>query len=164
MGVANKVHAHTILENELMLNLSSGVDETLRTMAQVSSIFEPSFSGINWVAPCEYSVYLDISSPPTVGQIRLHFSFNALVGLYKGMIGDTNPPDIKEVIDILGEISNVSYGLAKGKLNREGYSLGMSLPHPGKTSDLPLLESERPSMIIPFNVFNETCYIQLVIL
>lgn len=164
MATELDLHSHPVLENELLLNLSNGVDETLQTLAQVSILFEKSFSDKNWSPPCEYSVYLDIQSPPAVGQIRLHFSLKALSDLYKNMLGDNTPPDHSQVVDVLGEISNVSYGLAKCKLNREGYSLGMALPHPGKTQDLPVVLSDRPNMVIPFKVFNETCYIQIVIL
>lgn len=164
MSAAQHLHLHPVLENELLLNLSNGVDETLRTMAQITCIFERSFDAINWSSSCEYTVYLEINSGPTNGQIRFHFSYSALTRIYQGMVGDTKPPDLSEIIDVLGELSNVSYGIAKGKLNREGYSLGMALPHPGKNEDTPLLLSGRPNMIIPFTVFNETCYIQIVIL
>lgn len=164
MGAPNlTIFDHPVLENELMINLSNGVDETLQTMARINSIFERSFSDKNWKSPCEYSVYLEIQSLPARGQIRLHFSYQALLHLYQGMIGDGNP-DHAEVVDCLGEVSNVSYGLAKGKLNREGYSLGMALPHSGKTVDLPQLLTERPNLVTPFKIFNETCYIQIVIL
>lgn len=164
MSAALNLHIHPVLENTLMLNLSNGIDETLRTLAQATCIFERSFNAINWNTPCEYSVYLEIKSAATNGQIRFHFTYNALSGLYQGMIGDKTPPAPKDAIDVLGELSNVCYGIAKGRLNREGYSLGMALPHPGKSAELPQLNSGRPNMIIPFKVFNETCYIQIVIL
>ncbi len=164
MGAAVNIYSYPILENELMLNLASGVDETFQTMAHTNSIFEKAFTDKNWKAPAEYSVYLDFQTLPAKGQIRFHFTQNALVSLYNAMMGCTGVPDMVEVIDVLGEISNVCYGLAKGKLNREGYALGMALPHPGKTSDLPEFTSDRPNMVIPFRVFNEICYIQVVIL
>ncbi len=164
MGAALHLHIHPVLENTLMLNLSNGIDESLREMAHATCIFERSFNAINWKNPCEYSVFLEIKSGNIAGQIRFHFSYKALAGVFHGMIGGTAPPAIAEIVDVLGELSNVCYGIAKGKLNREGYSLGMSLPRAGKSTDLPSLESGRPNMIIPFNVFNETCYIQIVIL
>lgn len=164
MGAAVQLYIHPVLENTLMLNLSNGIDESLRTMAHATSIFERSFNAINWKSPCEYSVYLEIKSGNITGQIRFHFTYKALSGIYQGMVGDPNPPVVTDVIDVLGELSNVCYGIAKGRLNREGYSLGMALPHAGKSADVPPPESGRPNMIIPFKVFNETCYIQIVIL
>ena len=163
MGVAN-IHMHPILENTLMLNLSNGVDETLRTMAQVSCVFERSFNAINWKASGDYSVYLEIKTSDVTGQIRFHFPYNALIGIWQAMTGEKTVPGEPDIIDVVGELSNVCYGIAKGRLNREGYSLGMALPNPGKSVNLPLLESGRPNMIIPFKVFSETCYIQIVIL
>lgn len=164
MGAALNLHIHPVLENTLMLNLSNGIDESLRTMAHATCIFERSFNAMNWINFCEYSVYLEIKSGDISGQIRFHFTYKALAGIYHGMVGDNTPPVISDVTDVLGELSNVCYGIAKGRLNREGYSLGMALPHAGKSADLPPLESGRPNMIIPFTVFNETCYIQIVIL
>lgn len=164
MSAAVNLHSNPYLMNELTIYLSYGVDETLQTMAHVSTVFEKSFNSQNWIPPVDYSVYLDIASPPSVGQIRFHFSLRALKELYKNMMQEEADPDIKMVVDCLGELSNVSYGLAKGKLNREGYLLGMALPHPGKTADLPAVKSDCSQVVIPFKIFNETCYIQIVIL
>lgn len=158
------LHSHPHLENELKVYLSTGVDETLQTMAHVSSIFEKSIEDENWKSPCELSVYLEIQTPPVKGQIRFHFSQTVLENIYKNMMNEEATPDYGQVVDILGELSNVSYGLCKGKMNREGYSLGMALPHPGKTKDLPEVIATRSRTVIPFKVFNETCYIEILIL
>lgn len=164
MGAAAKeLNSHPFLDSEVMKNLSSGVDETLQMMASVSSIFEKAFAEKNWKPPADVSVYLEVQSPPSFGQIRFHFSRKALNEIYKNMMNE-EATDLKQIVDCVGEVSNVSYGYAKSKLNREGYSLGMALPRPGKTEDLPDVKSDYPHLIIPFKVFNETCYIQIVIL
>lgn len=163
-AAAKDLNTHPFLEHEVMINLSNGVDETLQMMASVASIFEKAFIEENWKPPADVSVYLEVQSPPSFGQIRFHFSRKALNELYKRMMNEEAAPDLKQIVDCVGEVSNVCYGYAKSKLNREGYSLGMALPRPGKTEDLPHVESKHPHMIIPFKVFNETCYIQIVIL
>lgn len=158
------IYPNCLLNDSVVISLSHGVEETLLAMAQVTGIFEKSFMQDNWKSPCELSVYLEIESLPAKGQIRFHFSQQVLCELYKKMMNEEAAPSLDEVVDCLGEFSNVCYGAAKSKLNRVGYSLGMALPHPGKTDDLPNVSSSYPHIVIPFKIFNEICYIQIVIL
>ena len=164
MGVAKISSLHPFMNSEVIVNISNGVIETLKTMAQVSGLFEKSYVERNWKAPTEVSVYIALESPPCYGQVRFHFSKNVIKQLHKKMMNEEVAPDSNEIIDCIGELSNMCYGYAKAKLNRQGYQLRMALPHPGKTEDLPPLISKHPHIIIPFKVFNEICFIEIVIL
>ncbi len=76
---------------------------------------------------------------------------------------DVNTPDA-ELLDCLGEVCNQAYGVAKRNLNLDGYSFQMTSPHPIMTQQIASLESKFPSIVVPFKLFDELCYIQLVIL
>lgn len=164
MSTAPKIPVeHPFLNRDVILNFSNGVVETLETMAGVKSEFEKAFVEKNWKPQNDISVYLDLSSEPFVGQIRFHFNKFALAKLYEKMMGSPVDPDSPEILDCLGELSNMCYGYAKGKLNEKGFSLKMTLPHPCKTVDLPEAVSHHPQIVIPFKVFSESCQIQIVI-
>ena len=152
------------LEDNLMINLSNGVGETLQKMANVECTFEKAFTDKTWTPPEGFSVFLDVESPPSHGQIRFHFSHKALIKLYNNIMNETSVPVESEVLDCLGEFSNVSYGVAKRKLNGDGFSLNMALPHASTSKDIPNVVSTKPKTIIPFNIFEEKCYIEVVIL
>ena len=61
------------LEDNLRINLSNGVDETIHKMANAECVFEKTFTNKDWSPPKGYSVLLEIQSPPSKGQIRFHF-------------------------------------------------------------------------------------------
>lgn len=165
MNTAPKIASgHPFLNSAIVTNLANGVVTTLHAMAKVTSIFEKTFVEKNWKAPGEVSVFIDLQSPPSFGQVRFHFSRKVLAQLYKNMMNEEIDLDSDDLADCLGEISNVCYGYTKGELNKQGYALKMALPNPGKTVDLPELISHYPHIIIPFTVCEETCYIQIVIL
>ena len=77
-------------------------------------------------------------------------------------MNETTKPNGSQVMDCLAEISNVTYGLTKIKLNQEGFNLNMALPFAGKTEDIPGTPGNKT--VIPFKVFDETCFIEVVIL
>lgn len=164
MSTAPKIPAeHPFLNREVILNISNGVIETLQTMAGVKSEFEKAFTEKNWKPNNDVSVFLDLTSEPFTGQIRFHFNKIALSKLYEKLLGTPINADAPEVLDCLGEVSNMCYGFAKAKLNEKGYKLQMTIPHPCKTEELPEVVSAHPHIIIPFKVFNEACQIQVVI-
>lgn len=164
MGASPSSSLHPLMNSEVIENISNGVELTLKAMAQVSGLFEKSYVEKNWKAPTEVSVYIELDSPPCCGQVRFHFSRNVLRQLHKLIMNEDVSADSDEVLDCVGEISNICYGYAKSKLNLQGYRLQMALPHPSKTEDLPQVISEHPHIIIPFRVLNETCFVEIVIL
>ena len=164
MSAALKISLeHPFSSSNVLTSLTCGVDETLKIMAKAAVLFEKSFTEINWRSPTDISVYLEIQSLPSLGQIRFHFTSNVLGEVYKQMMGEEEAADMPLLIDCLGELANVCYGNVKSKLNSQGYALKMSLPHASKTADLPDILTRFPHIVIPFMIFNETCYIEIVI-
>lgn len=163
MGLSGGSQASAlVLEDNLKINLSNGVDETIHKMANAECVFEKPFVDKNWSPPKGYSVLLEIQSPPSKGQIRFHFSHQVLAKLYQNIMNETAHPDGVQVMDCLAEISNVTYGLTKLKLNKEGFDLNMALPYAGKTEDIPGTAGHKT--VIPFKVYGETCFIEVIIL
>src|SRR4051812_14694130 len=120
MSTAPKISAqHPFMNREVILNFSNGVIETLQTMAGGTSSFEKAFVEKNWKAQGDVSVYLDLKSAFYSGQIRFHFSKKVLTGLFEKMMGEKVESDSIEIVDCLGEISNMCYGYAKAKLNEK---------------------------------------------
>ena len=166
MSTALKVpQLHPFLNSAVILDISNGIFETTKTMASAGCVCEKSFVEKRWKSPTSFSVYLDIESDPYKGQILFHFANKALTELYKKIVSmdDVNTPDA-ELLDCLGEVCNQAYGVAKRNLNLDGYSFQMTSPHPIMTQQIASLESKFPSIVVPFKLFDELCYIQLVIL
>lgn len=166
MSAAIKVpQLHPFLNSSVILDISNGMFETTEAMARVVCVCEKSFVENKWKSPTTYSVCLDIESPPYRGQILFHFSAKSLREFYKAIVEIAGEvPTTADLLDCLGEVSNQAYGLAKGKLNADGYSFKMSMPKPVLTEQLVIPDSKFPSIVVPFKLFEELCYIQLVLL
>ena len=166
MSAAIKVpQLHPFLNSSVILDISNGMFETTEAMAQVVCICEKSFVENKWKSPTTYSVRLDVESLPYRGQILFHFSAKSLSEIYKVIVqieGDI--PTAEDLLDCLGEVSNQAFGVAKGKLNKDGYSFKMTMPQPILTEQLVIPDSKYPSIVVPFKLFEELCYIQLVLL
>lgn len=165
MSAAIKVpQLHPFLNSAVILDISNGMFETTETMAQVACVCEKSFVENKWKSPTTFSVLLDIESPPYRGQILFHFSEKSLKGIYNIIVGIGESPPEEDLLDCLGELSNQAYGIAKSKLNIDGYSFKMTMPNPIRTEKIAVQESKFPSIVVPFLLFNEHCYIQLILL
>lgn len=164
MSVTAKLpREHPFLNLEVITSFSKGIAETLQVMAHSKGEFDKPYIQKDWKAKTEICVCLDLESGSYVGQIRFHFSKNALVQLYEKMLGEKVDPDSLEILDCAGEFSNMCYGNAKTRLNEKGFLLQLTLPSPGKTADLADWGSPYPQIIIPFKAFNEDCNVQIVI-
>lgn len=164
MSAAQKPKAsHPFMDREVLANLTSGVVQTLKAMAGLDAIFEKPHVSNNWKAPDEISVFLNLDTDPYKGQIFFHFNKNIAKTIIETMIGSPVDENSNDILDGVGEISNIFYGATKTKLNEMGFKLQIAAPHPYFTKDLPPRVGNAISMVIPFNINKAPCYIEIVI-
>lgn len=165
MTAAKKIDAsHPFMDRNVIMNLANGVTNTLKTMADVVAQFEKPFVSEGWKPTTELSVSLDLSLAPFKGQIRFHFDKQVAKTIIEKMTSsEILDENSNELLDGVGEISNMFYGTAKTKLNEIGFKLSMSTPHPCWTKDLPVVASSKATMIVPFKIIAKHCYVEIVI-
>lgn len=164
MSAANKMPPqHPFMDKEVLLNLTNGISQTLKTMAELTANFEKPFISAGWVPPNEISVLLNMESDPYKGMIYFHFAkFVAELTIEK-MTGSKAEADSPEILDGVGEISNIFYGAAKTKLNQLGFQLKLTQPLPHWTKDLPPKVGNTISLVIPFKIEEKACYIEIAL-
>ena len=165
MGAAAKLNPqHPFLDRDVILSLANGVTETLQTMSATTTTFEKPFVASDWKTPCPIAVYLELHSDPFKGQVRFHFEASVAKGIIERMLGSKiDNLDYTELLDGVGEISNIFFGLTKTKLNNIGFKLTMSTPHPCLSKDLPAVEGQPTYLIIPFKVDQTLCFIEMIL-
>ncbi len=155
---------HPFLDRDVILSLANGVTETLQTMASTVAHFEKPFVAKEWQTPCQIAVFLELHSDPFRGQVRFHFDSIVAKGIIEKMLGSKiEEIVIADLLDGVGEIANIFFGLAKTKLNAIGFKLSMSTPHPCISTELPPLIGEKTLLIIPFKVDQTLCYVEMVL-
>lgn len=164
MSAARKIKAeHPFMDRELVLSFANGVVDVLKMMAQVDANFEKPFAAVNWKSPTELSVHLALNSDPYKGKIVFHFDKTVAQSIIEQMTGSEVSPSLEEILDGVGEISNMFYGAAKTKLNMVGFQLAMTLPVPVLTKNLPVYVTDTTSMVIPFRILEKLCYVEIII-
>lgn len=154
---------HPFMEGQVILNIGNGIVETLRMMAEVEATFERPFAVKNWVSPTDVSVFLRLDSGDHRGLLQFHFNKNTAKLIIDKMTDSDIALDSDELLDGVGEISNIFYGAAKTKLNQIGFNLKMTIPKACWTKNLPLSTTETTCMLIPFKVLGELCYVEIII-
>lgn len=165
MSTAKKIDAgHPFMDSSVILNLANGINTTLKTMTDLVANFDKPHVGENWKSPTEFSVTLELSVPPFKGLLLFHFDKTVAQSIIEKMTGSAvESSNTTEIMDGIGEVSNMFYGTAKTKLNELGFKLQMSVPKPGLTADLPTPVGEFKNMVIPFKIIGKSCFVEILI-
>ncbi len=153
---------HPFFDSDVFEGFSTGIEKTLKQMAEIDIDFDPTFETLDWKPPTEYSVFLNVESEPHRGQIRFHFERKTTLEIIKKLTGLELDSD-EDIIDGLGEIANMFYGTTKTKLNNMGFKFKMSLPQPYLTKNLPDFQNSQRNVILPINIFNEKFYAEIIV-
>jgi len=108
---------------------------------------------------------IDLVSKQKTGSIAISFSKPVVVEIAKRMLGmDGDIPD-SELFDLVGEITNMMAGGAKGLLYDKGYEFDMAIPRVVEDSLKQIKHTvQGPIIVLPFNTdsgrfFVELCFI-----
>lgn len=163
MSAAQRILAkHPFSDEDVILSIANGVVDTLKMIAECQSDFEKPFETSNWTSPTDVSVYIKLDSDPYRGMIQFHFHKDIIKFLVEKITYCPIEGKDNELLDGVGEISNIFYGAAKTRLNILGFKLKMSFPIPSFTKDLPS-KGNHKSVVIPFNINSYKCFVEIVV-
>lgn len=140
----------------------AGINDTLKTMAQVEVTFGKPTIEKDWLSFGDITGVIDFETQEFKGSIYIHFQDKTLMKIYTQMLGEECQSMSPEVLDCIGEISNMAYGVAKGKLDPLQMNFSMSIPKPSKTADLIRL-NQIPHLRIPFKIESEDCLLEVTL-
>lgn len=163
MSFANKISPeHPFMNREVILNFTNEMSNTLSMMAQVEASFGKPFITANFKSPNEISVYLILNTDQFKGKVQFHFDKDIAKTIIGNMVGADMQENWNDVLDGVGEISNIFYGSAKTKLNEIGFHLNSSSPHPCWTKNLPINIGQSLCMVIPFMIQDKECFVEFI--
>jgi len=153
---------HPALEKLVVEHISSGIKDTVSQLGNFNSVFKPHFFAQNWVSPAKVTVILDFKQADQPLQARMHFDPKPIAAMLQNMLGDKVDPESPEVLDGVGEISNMIFGLIKTKANSGGFSFGMGTPKAYFSKDAPGQIKNHQSLVIPFAINSLECFFEFV--
>jgi CheY-specific phosphatase CheX len=151
-----------LFQENVINALCVGLQETITMMAQVKITFGKPSIELSWKTTGDVSGVVEFETKDFRGSVYIHFPGDVLIKLYNQMVGESLTTVSPEVVDCIGEISNMAYGVAKGKLDPLQLKFTMSLPKTFKTTDLNRLATV-PHLLIPFNAYDKECQLEITL-
>jgi CheY-specific phosphatase CheX len=136
----------------------------LSQLGSFTTTFKPHFFAKEWTAPTPITVIVNIKQNEQPLQVRFHFDPKPVIEILEGMLGDKVDPNSQDILDGVGEISNMIYGLIKTKASGSGFQFGMGRPEACFTKNiLPNTNPNGQSLIIPFSVNGGECHFEFIV-
>lgn len=155
---------HPLFEKIVVEKICEGIRGTLDQLGTFKTEFHPHLFVSEWVVPTPISVVLNIKQNDQPLQVRFHFDPQPIIDILEGMLGDKVHPESQDILDGVGEISNMIYGLIKTKASSSGFQFGMGRPEACFTKNLPqIVNPNGQSLLIPFTVNGASCHFEFIV-
>lgn len=166
MSTAAKLSStmHPVFEKLVVDSICAGISDTLKQLGPFKTEFKPHFFTKSLTVPTPISVTLNLKQNDQPLIVRFHFDPKPIVEILEGMLGDKVDPESQDILDGVGEISNMIYGLIKTKSSNTGFQFGMGRPEACFTKNLPPIAApSAQSLVIPFAVNGATCHFEFIV-
>lgn len=138
-----------------------GTMEVLKTMAMVEPTVGKPYLKKDNQAKGDVSGIIGLTGSAR-GSLALSFSEKSILMIVSNMLGETHMEINYEVRDAVGEITNMISGVARKKLESQGYNISAAIPTVVSGKDHTILHVlGGPSIIIPFEVANGAFYVDV---
>ena len=128
-----------------------GAKEVLKTMAFIDAIAGKAYLKKGDVAHGDVSGIIGITGD-AIGSLAVSFHTSCICGIVSNMLGETHTEPTREVLDAVGELTNMISGVARTHMERNGLSVYAAIPSvvvgAGHTINHIL---KAPSIVIPFS-------------
>lgn len=163
-GEKKESKPHPFQDANVINAFAIGVQSTLAEMAQTTCEFEKPFVEKVWLPVADATGVMELKSDKHTGFLHIHFPKEAIIEIMGKMLGEPVKEFNDEVLDGIGEITNIVYGTMKAKLNPMGYEFKMATPKAEYTKNLPALEDPgKKHLVIPFKVSGLDCSIEIIL-
>lgn len=144
-------------------DIKQGIAETIKLLGADKVEFQPILIEKRWKQAAEISVIMDIKMIDEPMQVRLHFESAPIIYILECMLGTKVEPKSADLLDGIGEISNMIYGLIKTKASNNGFTFGMTRPTAYfSENNPPITARSHYSIVIPFQVNAHQCYFEFI--
>ncbi|MCG6551806.1 MAG: chemotaxis protein CheX [Candidatus Magnetominusculus sp. LBB02] len=134
----------------------------MTTMAQVEVKAGKPFAKTDITAMGEVTGIISMVGEKHTASLAISFTKSAIVAITNNMLGGTIKELEMDVIDTVGEVTNIVTGGAKKLLVLKGYKFGISLPSVilGKGHSV-VHTTKAPVVVIPFSTDNGDFFIEI---
>lgn len=165
--VTEKIHQSEPLNhmamNELLINpVQESIINILSMMADLLPRTEDPVIKSGEFDSGDVTGIIDLVSEQKTGSIAISFSKPVALEIARRMLGLEDEVSDDEIIDLVGEITNMMAGGAKAKLHDHGYDFDMTIPRVVVDHDNVIRhKAQGPTIILPFATDTGKFYVEL---
>lgn len=138
-----------------------GTAEVLMKMSSLMVTADKPYAKTIDIAPGDVSGIIGITGD-AVGSLAISFTEPCICSIVTGMLGELHMEINQDVIDAVGELTNMISGAARSRLEKEGMILYAAIPTVVFGKDHTVQHILRsPSIVIPFNTDGGTFYLDV---
>ncbi|MDZ4661582.1 MAG: chemotaxis protein CheX [Pseudomonadota bacterium] len=152
------------LTNKLVIQaFSDGVVHTLSTMAKTIPTAEKPFVDKKYNSKGAVAGMIGMVSGNIKGNLTISFEKEAALAIINNMIGETHTEIDEQVLDAIGELTNIIYGCAKTILNEFGFAFQMAIPIVIEGHDGIIPMHRGTTLVLPFKTGNHNFYLEIIV-
>lgn len=128
-----------------------GTKEVLKTMTFTDAETEKAYLKTNDTAHGEVSGIIGLTGD-IIGSLAISFESGCICGVVNNMLGEKYGEPTRDVLDAVGELTNMISGVARTKMEKDGLSVFAAIPSViiGKDHTITHI-LKAPSIVIPFS-------------
>jgi len=140
-------------------------DNVLKTMAFVTPKVGKAFVKKENEILGEATGVLGLANDTMKGSFAIAFSKKPILKIVSNMLGEKFEEINNEIIDAVGEITNMICGQARGDLSKKGINLNTGIPQMIQGKDYHLYHKIRgPILTIPFEIDEGTFWVEVCLI
>jgi chemotaxis protein CheX len=139
------------------------MSKVLVTMARIKpSTDAPDFVNKD-LPPADITGFIPLSSPQTQGSLVLSFPKKVILHIAENMFEEKFETIDNDIIDLVGELTNMVTGNAKALLDEKGFSFGMDTPTviKGTGQTISHVGFSGTVVVVPFNTAAGEFYVEV---
>lgn len=151
------------MKNQFVQPFIDSMSKVLVTMARI----EPSTDTPNLInkdlPPADITGFIPLSSPRTQGSLVLSFPEPVILHIAENMFNEKFDSIDSDIVDLVGELTNMVTGNAKGLLDEKGFSFGMDTPTviKGSGQTISHVGFNGTVVVVPFNTEAGEFYVEV---
>ncbi|MFP5519503.1 MAG: chemotaxis protein CheX [Bdellovibrionia bacterium] len=158
MSAAPKENFNPLFDKRLIAAFVDGVVKVMKTMANTDASVGKPYIEKNFTVKGDIAGMVGMVAPPLKGTLLITYKQDAIVHILENMMGEQYSELNQEVVDAVGEITNMIYGAAKATLNQLGYNFEMAIPSVIRGDFIITRSDKGATLVIPFNLKDDKVF------
>ncbi len=152
-----------LMDKQVIQAFSDGVVRTLTTMTKTVPIPGKPFVDKKYQTKGVVAGMIGMVSGEIKGNLTISFGKDAALTICNSMTGDKHTEVNDQILDAIGEITNIIYGCSRAVLNEHGYAFQMAIPIVIEGHKAVISMHSGATLVLPFTADGHPFYVEIIV-